>query len=203
MYFWKLCLFTTFWGNKSLTPRQKQKGFEISFLNMDRVINIGVPHIAKKIFEHLDIHGLIRCMYVSGTWRQLAEESFVNRLSEADQADENGRNPVMVACIFGYTYVLQILLDYSQSENIDLNCVSYYDLTLNTPLMFACENGHEDAVKLLLDYSGSQFIDFNHQCSEKRTAFMLACKGGHLEVVRLLLDYSENKSIVLKKQDKV
>ena len=117
---------------------------------MDRVINIGVPHIAKKIFEHVDIHGLIRCLYVSGTWRQLAEETFVNRLSEAD---ENGRTPIMLACRFGYTYVLQIILKFSQSQNIDLNCVNYYDMTWKNPFMFACVYGHEDAVKLLLGFS--------------------------------------------------
>ena len=153
--------------------------------------------LTKKIFDYVDIHGLIRCLYVSRTWRQLAEEELVNRLSETDGY---GRTPITLACIYGYTYVLKIILNCSQSLDLNIKTLSP-SYNMQTPFMFACENGHEDVVKLLLDYSGSQEIDFNIQCSSKRTAFMLACKRGQLKVVRLLLDRSASKSIDLKKRD--
>ena len=51
---------------------------------MAQVIDVGIPNVAKKIFEHVDISGLIQCLYVSKTWRQLAQETFEDRLNETD-----------------------------------------------------------------------------------------------------------------------
>ena len=39
---------------------------------MEKVINLGIPHVAELIFETFDTPGLINCMEVSETWRELA-----------------------------------------------------------------------------------------------------------------------------------
>ena len=173
---------------------------------MAQVINIGIPHVAKKIFEHVDISGLIQCLYVSKTWRQLAQETFENRLNDTD---DFGRTPFALACINGYTFVVRIILDCPESKRnrpyLNKRSKSFYyngSSRWQNPFMDACENGHEDIVKLLLDYSGSEEIDFNMETHfRKITAFVLACEKGQLKVIKLLLDYSARKSINLKTRD--
>ena len=46
---------------------------------MDKVINHGMPHIGECIFESIDTPGLIKCLDVSQTWRDLAENVLVKR----------------------------------------------------------------------------------------------------------------------------
>ena len=62
---------------------------------MAEVISLNIPRVAKKIFQHVDISGLVKCLYVSKTWRQLAQETFENRLNETD---DYGRTPFAIAC---------------------------------------------------------------------------------------------------------
>ena len=40
---------------------------------MDKVINLGIPHVGELIFESIDTPGLIKCLEVSETWKVLAE----------------------------------------------------------------------------------------------------------------------------------
>ena len=46
---------------------------------MDKVINLGIPHVAEQIFESFDTPGLIKCMEVSETWRELAGNVLIKR----------------------------------------------------------------------------------------------------------------------------
>ena len=46
---------------------------------MDKVINLGIPHVGELIFESFDTPGLIHCMEVSETWRELAENVLIKR----------------------------------------------------------------------------------------------------------------------------
>ena len=46
---------------------------------MDKVINLGVPHVSEKIFESIDTPELFQCALVSETWRELAENVLVKR----------------------------------------------------------------------------------------------------------------------------
>ena len=80
---------------------------------MALVIDLGIPHVAKKIFEHVDISGLIQCLYVSKTWRQLAQETFEDRLNETD---DHGLTPFALACRNGYTFVVRIILNCPESK---------------------------------------------------------------------------------------
>ena len=46
---------------------------------MDKVINIGIPHIGEKIFENMDTQELIKCLHVSKFWKELAENVLFKR----------------------------------------------------------------------------------------------------------------------------
>ena len=46
---------------------------------MDKIINLGIPHIAEQIFESIDTQGLIECLKVSETWKVLAENVLIKR----------------------------------------------------------------------------------------------------------------------------
>ena len=46
---------------------------------MDKVINFGIPHVSEQIFEHIETHGLIKCLEVSETWKVLAENVLIKR----------------------------------------------------------------------------------------------------------------------------
>ena len=148
---------------------------------MDQVINFGVPHVAKKIFEHVDINGLVQCLYVSGTWRQLAEEVLMNRLSETDGY---GRTPFMFACENGHKYVVKLLLDYSGTQEIDFNQQSSVE---RTAFMLACKRGHLEVIRLLLYHSESKSIDLKKRDMHGLTALMIACEYGQNEVFQLIL----------------
>ena len=46
---------------------------------MDKIINLGIPHVAEQIFESIETQELIECLKVSETWKVLAENVFINR----------------------------------------------------------------------------------------------------------------------------
>ena len=47
--------------------------------SLDKVINLGIPHVGELIFESLDTPGLINCMEVSETWSELAGNVLIKR----------------------------------------------------------------------------------------------------------------------------
>ena len=46
---------------------------------MDKVINLGIPHVGEHIFESIDTPGLFNCLGVSQTWKELAENVLIKR----------------------------------------------------------------------------------------------------------------------------
>ena len=180
---------------------------------MDKIINLGIPHIGEQIFESIETEGLIEFLKVSETWKNLAENVLIKRwkgkiyeacdrgktkvvqlLLEHCDADESGLNikynhgftALIVACHNGRKDVVQLLLNNSES-NIDLNARTNQGCT---GLMLACIRGQKDVVKLLLD-SSERNIDLNARNNMGWTTFMKACASGHKDVVQLFLDNSE------------
>ena len=47
--------------------------------SLDKVINLGIPHVGELIFESIDTPGLIKCLEVSETWKELAENVLIKR----------------------------------------------------------------------------------------------------------------------------
>ena len=58
----------------------------------------------------------------------------------------------MAACNKGSKNSIKLLLDYSNTNNIDLNIEDNFGWT---GFMYTCRKGYKDVVKILLDHSGS------------------------------------------------
>ena len=148
---------------------------------MDAIINAGIPHILKQIFESTKTVDLIQCLEVSQTWQILAKNvlhkrwrgkmflacktgqfEIVKLLSEnwgesgLCVTDRLGRTPLMKSCQYGFVDIVQVLIDHSNDLN-SLNCSDYIacifgaDRYGTTPLMVACRYGHDKIVKVLLE----------------------------------------------------
>ena len=56
------------WKKKKIRFNQREEE-----INLDNVINLGMPHIGEQIFESLSTDELLQCAKVSQTWKVLAE----------------------------------------------------------------------------------------------------------------------------------
>ena len=119
---------------------------------MDKIINLGIPHVAELVFESIDTPGLIKCLEVSETWKILAENVLIKRW----------KGKMFEACKNGETKVVQLLLEHCNVEENGLNIKNNNGVT---SLMVACENGHKDVVQLLLENS-ERNIDLNARSNE-------------------------------------
>ena len=179
-----------------------------SRFKMEKVINLGIPHVGEQIFESIDTSGLIQCLLVSKTWKVLAENVLMKRW--------NGK--MFEACKSGETKVVQLLLEGCNCacETLGLSSKDGYGLTA---FAWACIDGHKNIVQLLLDHSkpknvcgrekrpaaGAQRAKRAYHRKPRSscrrqpivsardndgwTAVMWACKKGHKDVVQLLLDH--------------
>ena len=162
---------------------------------MDKVINIGIPHVGELIFESFDTPELINCMEVSETWRELAGNVLIKR--------RNGKiyMEILEAFKIGDTTVAQLLMEELDDEEL-FQCASvsetWKDLAENVlikrwkgKMLKACRNGKTKIVQLLLEHCTSEESGLNTKDIYGWTAFMVACRYGHKDVVQLLLDHSE------------
>ena len=96
---------------------------------MDKVINLGIPHVGELIFESIDTPELIECALVSDTWKILAENVVLKRWK--------GR--LCEACENGNAKIVKLLLD---NKNAD-----FHNQTIArwSEFMWACHNEHNDA----------------------------------------------------------
>ena len=83
----------------------------VSVFKMEKVINLGIPHVGEKIFRSMDTPGLIKCLEVSKTWKVLAENVLIKRW----------KGKMFEACQNGETKVVQLLLERCNSEESGLN----------------------------------------------------------------------------------
>ena len=110
---------------------------------MDKIINLGIPHIGEQIFKGLDSEDLVQCLEVSQTWRALAETTLLSKW----------KGKILEACRTGKTKIVKLLLENYNSEENGVNATDGFG---STALMEACLNGHTDVVKLLLDNAKAQ-----------------------------------------------
>ena len=139
---------------------------------MDKIINLGIPHVGEQIFELIETQDLTKYLEVSETWKVLVENVLIKRWKgKLFEAYKNGE-----------TKVVQVLLERCNAEESGLNTKDFIG---RTTLMVACKNGHKDVVQLLLDNS-ERNIDLNARCVTGRTALMYANIYGHKDVVKLI-----------------
>ena len=139
---------------------------------MEKIINLGIPHVGELIFESIDTPGLIECALVSKTWKVLAENVLLKRW----------KGGLFEACYCGKTEIVRILLERSENIGIELKG----SINGLTAFMSACKLGHIDVVQLLLDYSNAQdeIAKDDNECS----TFELVCNNGEKIVVHRLID---------------
>ena len=191
---------------------------------MDKVINLGIPHIGEQIFASIDTHHVVQFLQVSKTWRVIAEkvlntkdrhgrnafylacnngnDHHVQLMLEnsdnidVDSKDNLGQTPFYRACRCGQASIVSILLDHADTKQIDLNAKEN-DWSIS-PFAVACYFGHKDVAKSLLDYTGKTSIDFNAIDKKEKTSFNRAYESGSTELVKmLLLDYAVEKKLDL------
>ena len=96
---------------------------------MENIINLGIPHVGEHIFESINTPGLLNCLEVSQTWKELAENVLIKRW----------KGKMLEACISGETKVVQLLLERCNSGEIGLNSKDNIGMTV---FMWACRTGH-------------------------------------------------------------
>ena len=78
---------------------------------MDKVINLGIPHVGELIFESIDTPELFQFALISETWKVLAENVLIKRW----------KGKLFQACQNGETKIVQLLLEHCNSEENGLN----------------------------------------------------------------------------------
>ena len=152
---------------------------------IDQVINLGIPHVAQKIFNHITTAKLVDLCQVSKSWRQLIVDEIL--MGTRIHFDVVSKKPLMFACIDGNVDLAEMLLNHPKSDEITVNARCFNGMTA---LMYACKLGHTKVVELLLNHSDSKNINLNALCRSNRNAFIYACEYGQTETVKLLLTYT-------------
>ena len=137
---------------------QRQRQNNLPKFEMEKVINLGIPHVGENIFDNIDTEELIQCLFVSQNWRVLVANVLLQRYS------------LLEACRDGKTIIVQLYLERQKLEDFGRiflhKCIRGW-----TIFMIACFNGHKDIVKLLLDMLN---IELNARNDFGDTAFILA-----------------------------
>ena len=154
---------------------------EMDPVHIDRVINLGLPHVAEKIFKSLGADDLKQCQKVSKTWMVLSEEILAKKI--LFQQWKQWKGHLLDACKKGKTKIVKLLLD--NGDDTDLNAKDdgdYYNR--RTPFAWACSNGHEAVAELLMNHPSFEVdkIDGNG-----KTNLMWASEGGLEQTVKRLL----------------
>ena len=159
-------------------------------INIENIINLGIPHVAEQIFESMKTQELFKCL-VSETWNILAGNVLIKRLKAGNVSIKRLKGRMFEACKYGETQVVRFLLERCNTEESGLNA---RDNDGWTPFMTACFCGHTIVVQTLLDHSDGH-IELNAEDYDfGRTAFMWACYFGQKGVVQLLLNHPATRS---------
>ena len=178
------------------------------FFKMDKVINLGIPHVGELIFKSIDTPELIKCLNVSETWRELAGNVLIKR------SKGNMYIKIFDACKSGNTKVAQhLMVNLNEDELFQAALVSNTWKFLAENILIkrwkgkifskmceACKSGETKVVQLLLERCCFEETGLNIEDEMGMTALMWACYKGHKVVVQLLLDHS--KRIELNSRNK-
>ena len=173
-----------------------------SQFKMDKVINLGIPHVAEQIFESFDTPGLIKCMEVSETWRELAGNVLIKRRNgekymQIFEAFKRGKTKSAYEFMWslGTDELFQCTL---VSETWKVLAENVLIKKLKGKMCLACATGKTKFVQLLLERCTSEESGLNITDELGRTPFMWACYNGHKDVVKLFLEHSDRIELNIK-----
>ena len=66
-------------ADEALTDCKKSRKDNGNVTSLNKIINLGMPHIGEHIFKSIDTPGLTKCLEVSETWQELAENVLIKR----------------------------------------------------------------------------------------------------------------------------
>ena len=185
---------------------------------MDKIINNGIPHVLELIFESINTPGLVICLDVSQTWRELAKKILIKRRKgkiKPGPACRKGKirivRLVLERCntVFKMTTVINsgipnvgeiIFEDIDTPELIKCMEVSKPWKVLAENVLIkrwkgemyeACQNGETKVVQLLLECCSPEESGVNIKDTQGGTTLMIACENGHKDAVQLFLEHSK------------
>jgi len=171
---------------------------------MEKVINIGIPHVGEQIFEHIDNDRLIEFFIVSPSWKALAGEVLLKRLigPKKTHGTKKRKRPFKITqSQKRKIQVVDVIVNYSDYSKLNI-----LDKKGQTAFVWACENGHIDIVQLLLNHSDDK-IQLNKSCRIsnvlKRSAFMIACAEEQVGVVQVILEHPKQRNIDFNAKDTI
>ncbi|XP_041468095.1 poly [ADP-ribose] polymerase tankyrase-like isoform X1 [Lytechinus variegatus] len=123
-------------------------------------------------------------------------ELLIQRSAFADDTDNQGNTPLMVAASLNRTQNIEVLVKKLKSD--EKGGVFRRNTFGQTPLHYAAENGHNDAVRALLKH-GANLQATLSAGKNKLTPFMVACERGHLQTVKIMADHGA----ILDQRDKL
>ena len=106
-------------------------------------------------------------------------EDLLNKGTDVNQSDPDGRTPLMYAAYNGHTSTVKMLLEHKAFVDVA-------DVNGRTALMFAASGPFPEVVQLLLD---NQADPNKADYGEHFTALMVAASEGQLDVVRILVEH--------------
>ena len=113
----------------------------------------------------------------------------------------DGNTVLHLACIYGRTETVELLIKSSKDLSIDLNYNGYNGST-RTGFYLACFNGNTETVELMIKLSKDFSIDLNARDDIGGTALHSACQWNtDLETIKLMLKNWKEYSIDIKARD--
>jgi len=128
------------------------------------------PHIAQKIFEHLDNESLALCREVAISWQDFIDDKNLSwiRIVNIPTVLQDDDTYLHVAARTGHKKMFEIIFENEGVKNPQ-NSIGV------TPFHESCEYGHIKIAKLIIQKSKECNIDLNNQDKYGRTAFHKAC----------------------------
>ena len=125
-------------------------------------------------------------------------ELILNTSLDLNAKTSSGHTALHLACQYGKTEIVQLLITSPKDFSIDLNARNNNRCSA---LHLACKNSRTEIVELLIKSSKHFSIDFNARNNKGWTALHFACQNSNTEIVELLIKSSKDLNIDLNAKD--
>ena len=150
-----------------------------------KLVMLRFPHLAEKILQKLDNHGLAKSREVDQVWQKFVNERDYPwlRIVNIPTILAKRKMYLHLAAEHGQIDAFEMILN--EDNNADPK-----DDWGTTPYLIACGKGRMNIVSMLMKKSKELKVDLNKRDNGGRTAFHLACKEGHSDIARMIMKNS-------------